>query len=131
MRHQDLLARIKASIPEWSGWKIEKQYLCSRSNDSSTHTSIGIRYEAVSARLNLAKSSAKLAEVAARQFKTRWELNGPEFLGKNEPHVGQRVVYIVRECNPHTMAFAELRDWCFKWGSLVELYRREILRLAK
>jgi hypothetical protein len=128
MRHRELLARIRASVPEWKNWEIEKQYLCSRPNDSGTHTSIGIRQRAVSARLNLARSSAKFADVAARQFKERWVLNGPEFLGKNAPDVGQRVVFIFRECDPHEMPFAELRGWCFKWGSVVELYRREVLR---
>jgi hypothetical protein len=130
MRHGDLLARIKASIPEWNAWQIEKQYLCSRPRELGTHTSVGIRQGAVSARLNLAGGAAKYADAAARQFSARWELAGPEFLGKNEPDVGQRVIFIYRECSPEAMPFGLLRDWCFKWGAIVELYRREIVRHA-
>lgn len=130
MPYDAILSRLRDSVPEWTNWRVEhRQYLCTPW-ERGTHTSIGVRRDRISARLNLQGTARQHADSAYLHLRDSAALHTPDAIEKNDPDRKMRVIVIYHPCDAVNMSFEALRNWCVSRGALVETYRQALIRDA-
>lgn len=111
-KRQVFLESLQESIPALSAWNIERQqYLCGPREDK-THTSIGVKKDAVSVRLNLfGRNDPKIQEACET---LQFHLGNAYVIEPNDPASRDRNIILRKECSPFNTHGEEL-DRLFSW----------------